>query len=53
MDQIKRITITMDGNLHRDLKIAAAVTDTSIKNYIADAVKEKMRRDNIPHTERK
>lgn len=53
MEQVKRINIAIDGNLHRDLKIAAAVTDKSIKDYVADALKEKMQRDNIPIVERK
>lgn len=53
MEQIRRITITMDSDLHRDLKIAAAVKDMSIKEYVADALREKMKRENIPFVERK
>lgn len=53
MEQTKRINIAIDGNLHRDLKIAAAVTDMSIKEYVAKALREKMKRDNIPIVERK
>lgn len=53
MEQVKRINIALDENLHRDLKIAAAMKGTSIKNYVAEAVRDKMKQDKIPTTERK
>lgn len=48
MENKKRITVLVSEELRRNLKIASAITGVSIKQYVDDAVREKMKRDNIP-----
>ncbi len=48
MKNKKRITVLVSEELRRNLKIASAITGVSIKQYVDDAVREKMKRDNIP-----
>lgn len=45
----KRIYVIVDEDLHKDLKIASAITGVTIKQYVADAVREKMKKDKIPN----
>ena len=48
MKKPKRINVIVDEDLHKELKIASAITGVSIKQYVADAVREKMKKDKIP-----
>ena len=48
MEKPKRINVIVDEDLHKELKIASAITGVSIKQYVADAVREKMKKDKIP-----
>lgn len=45
----KRIYVIVDEDLHKELKIASAITGVTIKQYVADAVREKMKKDKIPN----
>lgn len=38
MENPRRINISIDKALHRELKIAAAVNGTTLKKYVADAI---------------
>ncbi len=42
METIKRINIAIDENLHHELKIAAAVNSTTVKEYVATAIRDKL-----------
>lgn len=52
MEATKRINIAIDETLHKELKIAAAVNGTTLKEYVANAIKESLNKDKTK-TERK
>lgn len=52
MEATKRINIAIDETLHKELKIAAAVNGTTLKEYVANAIKESLDKDKRK-TERK
>lgn len=43
----RRINIAIDETLHRELRIAAAVNDTTIKKYVAEAICDKLKREKV------
>ena len=45
MENPRRINIAIDEALHKELKIAAAVNGTTLKKYVADAIRDKLERD--------
>lgn len=47
MENVKRINIAIDEPLHKELKIAAAVNGTTVKDYVAEAIKYKLKNDKI------
>lgn len=42
MESTKRINIAIDEVLHKELKIAAAVNGTTVKAYVAKAIRDKL-----------
>ena len=42
MESTKRINIAIDEGLHKELKIAAAVNGTTVKEYVAKAIRDKL-----------
>lgn len=45
MENPKRINIAIDAALHKELKIAAAVNDTTVKEYVAEAIQDKLKKE--------
>lgn len=43
-DGNKRLNICINSDLHRDLKIQAAVHQTTISQFVIDAITEKIKR---------
>lgn len=45
MENTKRINIAIDEVLHKELKIAAAVNGTTVKEYVAKAIQDKLEKE--------
>lgn len=45
MESTKRINIAIDEVLHKDLKIAAAVNGTTVKEYVAEAIRDRLKKE--------
>lgn len=45
MKKTKRINIAIDEALHKELKIAAAVNDTTVKEYVSKAIQDKLKKE--------
>ncbi len=43
MESTKRINIAIDEALHKELKIAAAVNGITVKEYVARAIRDKLK----------
>lgn len=41
-DETKRLNVVISTDLHRDLKVEAAKTGTTIAQFVADAIAEKI-----------
>ena len=42
---MKRLNVSIEDNLHRLLKVAAAQQSTTISEFVTDAIKEKLEQD--------
>ena len=42
---MKRLNVTLDDELHKNLKVAVATKATTIGNYVAEAIAEKLERE--------
>ena len=51
METTRRINIAIDEKLHKELKIAAAINGTTIKEFVAISIQEKLNKEK--NTERK
>ncbi len=45
MENTKRINIAIDEDLHKELKIAAAVNGITVKEYVAKAIQDKLKKE--------
>lgn len=45
MENSRRINIAIDETLHKELKIAAAVNSTTVKKYVAEAIRDKLEKE--------
>lgn len=45
METKKRLNVSVDENLHRDLKIAAITKGITISSYVIEAIAEKIERE--------
>ena len=41
-DDTKRLNVVIDNELHKKLKVAVAENETTIANFVAEAIKEKL-----------
>lgn len=42
-EETKRLNVIIDADLHRELKIAVAKDGVTIAQFVADAIKEKLK----------
>ncbi len=47
MESAKRINIAIDEVLHKELKIAAAVNGTTVKEYVVKAIQDKLKKEKL------
>ena len=45
MENTKRKSIAIDESLHKELKIAAAIKGTTVKEYVAKALHDKLKEE--------
>ncbi len=45
MENTKRINIAIDEDLHKELKISAAVNGITVKEYVAKAIQDKLKKE--------
>ena len=45
-EEIKRLNITLEASLHKELKVTAAREEVTITQFVAEAIREKIEREN-------
>lgn len=46
-EETKRLNVIVDADLHRDLKVAVAKDGTTIAQFVAEAIKEKLEKEKV------